>query len=214
MKQLPIELKRIQEMDPWRRGNSLHWLVQQKLEQSRTKRGLPVDTVRRYRYHLLPETPMQIIHFLYGEKVAELCKDLVWDGAHSVIEEGCPDADTATWSRRESLDRWESFYREKDYAFVAKEYRSYPPEVIDAVFDLCLFSLRDDRLDERKLVRLKDAVSILTSLPYGKDDFRIGNLISAGNETLEYNEKLKRDEQATIETERPEKEHSSEPACP
>lgn len=190
MKQLPIELKRIQELEPWRRGNSLHWLVQHKLERSRTKKGLPVDIVRRYRYHLLPETPMQIIRYLYGEEVSELCKNLVWDGAHSVIEEERPEADAAMCTRRESLDRWEAFYRKKDYAFVAREYRSYAPEVIDAIFDLCLFSMRDDRLDAGRLARLNEAVAILASLPQ-RQDFRIDNLISAGNGTLKYNEKLK-----------------------
>lgn len=203
MKQLPIELKRIQELEPWRRESSLHWLVQQKLERSRTKKGLPVDIVRRYRYHLLPETPMQIIRYLYGEEVSELCRKLIWNGARPVFEEESPETEAAMETRRESLDRWEAFYRKNDYAFVAREYRSYAPEVIDAIFDLCLFSLRDDRLDDGRLARFNEAVAILSSLPQRQDDFRIGNLISAGIETLKYNEKLKQDEHAAFETERP-----------
>lgn len=190
---LPHKLKEIQEHEPWRRCNELHWLLQQTIEKRRKAKGLLVDTVRRYRYHLLPETPLQIIRYLYGKKIAGQCMGMIWVQKSPAIkeDEGTTDA-TVLDAKQETLDRWEAFYREKDYPFVLQEYKGFSPTVIDAIFDLCLFSLRDGRLDNDRLVRLKQAVNILVSLPQRNDDFRIVNLISAGNETLKFNENLKK----------------------
>lgn len=183
MKDKVKELRKLMETNPNGWVNILSRRIDNYVEKSRKKKGLPVDNMRRYRYHLMPETPREIVACLYGMEVAEevLADYDRVDECWFVEDDSDETCSPETRKLIERIDdRWEQHFRAVDKDFVREQYGAWGTEVADAVMDVCLLSMHRLELKAESAEKLAKAVATIESAFKEDNDFRLWNVLQAG----------------------------------